>query len=249
MMAAWDKDDGSMTNRVDALRPTASEAAEVSTSALVRAATRLQRPPLLPEIELYLADEVMDVWRRVEALLARSDMPPYWAFAWVGGQAIARYLFDHPGEVRGKRVLDFATGSGVCAVAALLAGARSVLASDLDPFSKQAVALNAETNGVHICFTDQDLLDCVPPPVDVILAGDICYEQPTADRVLSWLEQAHTLGIRVLLGDPGRIYFNDGGLVPLATYDVPATRAVEERDVKGATVYTFSGRGSPGTSS
>lgn len=208
-------------------------------SAFILETTRLQRPPLLPELQLYLADEVMAVWQRVEEVLARADLPPYWAFAWVGGQAIARYLLDHPEQVAGRRILDFATGSGLCAIAALKAGASSALAADIDRFSEDAVALNAEANDVTVEFTSRDLLDAVPPAVDVILAGDICYEQPTAERVLAWLGEAHTRGTHVLIGDPGRIYFRPIHLIKLAAYDVPATRAVEDRDSKQAAVYTF----------
>jgi predicted nicotinamide N-methyase len=208
-------------------------------STFILETTRLQRPPLLPELQLHLADEVIPVWKRVEEAQARADLPPYWAFAWAGGQAVARYVLDHPSEVAGKRVVDFATGSGMCAIAALKAGAASVLASDIDPYSADAVLLNAQANGVDVAFTDRDLLDSPPPHVDVILAGDICYEQPTANRVLRWLKEAHAAGIRVLIGDPGRIYFRRDGLIELARYDVPATRAVEDRDVKEAGVFTF----------
>jgi predicted nicotinamide N-methyase len=165
--------------------------------------------------------------------------PPFWAFAWIGGLALARYLLDHPGEVAGKRVLDFATGSGLCAIAAMKAGAAYALAADVDAFCEAAVALNARTNGVRVAFTDRDLLDADPPETDLILAGDICYEGPLAARALAWLQAAHRRGTRVLIGDPGRTYFPREALIRLAEYEVPTTRELEDTEVKWAGVFTF----------
>jgi predicted nicotinamide N-methyase len=214
--------------------------AETGQRAFILRNTRLQRPPLLPELQLYLADEAMPTWQRFAQELGYEDVvPPFWAFAWAGGQAIARYLLDHPTEVAGKRVVDLATGSGLCAIAALKAGAVSVLASDIDPFSQEVVALNARANNVSVAFTGRDLLEADPPVTDVILAGDLCYEQPMADRVLAWLRTARARGIRVLIGDPGRQYFSQEGLILLAGYEVATTRELEDRDVKWAGVYTF----------
>ncbi len=202
--------------------------------------TRLQRPPHAPEMQLHLASEIEPIWRSTEEALAETGLdPPFWAFAWAGGQALARYLLDHPDEVRGRRVLDFATGSGIVAIAALMAGAAEVLAADVDRFCADAVALNGQANGVRAEFTAQDLLDADPPELDVICAGDICYEWPLADRVRRWLEQAHKRGTRVLIGDPGRAYLPREGLTPLAMYDVATTREIEDKDVRRTGVFTF----------
>jgi len=202
--------------------------------------TRLQRPPHTPEIELHLATEIEPIWRQTEEALGRQGLePPFWAFAWAGGQALARYLLDHPQEVSGKRVLDFATGSGLVAIAAMKAGAAQALAADIDPFCEAAVALNAKANGVEFAFTCEDLLEGDPPEVDVICAGDICYAWPLADRVRRWLEVAHAQGRRVLIGDPGRAYLPREGLVPLASYEVETTREIEDREVRRTGVFTF----------
>ncbi len=208
--------------------------------AFIRANTRLQRPPHAPELQLWLADEVTPLWRKTEEELAELGLPPpFWAFAWAGGQALARYVLDHPETVAGKRVLDFATGSGLAGVAAALAGAASVSAADVDPFAEAAVALNAEANGVTVAFERRNLLQAPPPDVDVILAGDIFYENPLAETVIAWLRTAHARDDKVLLGDPGRTYFPSDGLVRLASYEVPTTRELEDREVKKTGVWTF----------
>jgi predicted nicotinamide N-methyase len=164
--------------------------------------------------------------------------PPFWAFAWAGGQALARYVLDHPGLVAGKSAIDFATGSGIVAIAAMKAGASRVLAADIDVFCEAAVGANAELNGVAVEFTDQNLLDQPPPAwAQVILAGDICYEKPLATRVLDWLGQARAAGATVLIGDPGRSYFPREGLVKLAEYQVPTTRELEDMEVKKTSVW------------
>ncbi len=202
--------------------------------------TRLQPPPFVPELRLYLADAITPLWQMTEAELGAQDVPPpFWAFAWAGGQALARYLLDHPAEVAGRRVLDFATGSGLCAIAALKAGAASALATDIDGYCAVAVALNAEANGVQVAFTDRDLLTTDPPAADLILAGDFGYEQPLATRTLAWLRAAHVRGTRVLIGDPGRAYFPREGLVQLAHYAVPTSRDLEDSAVKQTGVFTF----------
>ncbi|MBI3968467.1 MAG: methyltransferase [Chloroflexi bacterium] len=202
--------------------------------------TRLQSPPLVPELYLHLADEVTPIWQLVEADRGDADVPlPFWATAWAGGQAIARYLLDHPKEVSGRRVLDLATGSGLCAIAAVKAGAVDVLAVDVDPISEAAVALNADANDVIVPFLRRDLLDAKPPSTDLILAGDVCYEKQLAERVLTWLRSAKARGARVLLGDPNRNYLPREGLVRLADYHVPTTREVEGMDSKVAAVFTF----------
>jgi predicted nicotinamide N-methyase len=202
--------------------------------------TRLQAVPHCPEIALHLADEVTPIWRMTEEALDRIGLPPpFWAFAWAGGQGLARWLLDHPHAVAGLRVVDFATGSGLVAIAAMKAGAAHVLASDLDPFCADATALNAHANGVRCDFTDADLLDAPPPEADLILAGDISYEKPVAARVQAWLRTAHDAGTRLLMGDPGRSYFPRTGLVRLAEYQVATTRELEDQEIKRTGVYAF----------
>ena len=209
-------------------------------AAFVAANTRLQPVPHAPEISLHLADEVTPIWRLTEEELGELGLPPpFWAFAWAGGQALARYLLDHPHEVAGKRVLDFAAGSGLVGIAARKAGAASVLCADIDPFCAAAVAANAAVNAVALDFTADDLLDAPPPDVDVICAGDVCYEKPMTDRVLVWLARAKANGARVLIGDPGRTYFPREGLAFLAEYRVPTTRELEDQEVKRSSVWAL----------
>ena len=208
--------------------------------AFIRENTRIQAPPHTPELSLHLADEVTPIWRLTEEALAEIGLPPpFWAFAWAGGQALARYVLDHPDEVAGKRVVDFASGSGIVGIAAMRAGAGHVLATDIDPFCGAALAVNGELNGVRIDFTDQNLLDVPPPDVDVILAGDICYEKPLATQVMDWLAAAHVRGARVLIGDPGRSYFPRVGLEKLAEYEVQTTRELEDQEVMKTAVWTL----------
>ena len=163
----------------------------------------------------------------------------FWAFAWAGGQALARWLLDHPHQVAGRSVLDFAAGSGLVGIAAMQAGAARVLCADIDPFCGAAVGLNAAANSVVADFTDRNLLDAPPPAVDVICAGDVCYERPMADRVLDWLHQAKAAGTRVLIGDPGRTYFPREGLTFLAEYRVPTTRELEDQEIKRSAVWAL----------
>jgi predicted nicotinamide N-methyase len=208
--------------------------------AFILANTRLQAPPHTPELKLHLADEVTPIWRLTEEELGEMGLPPpFWAFAWAGGQALARYLLDHPDEVAGKRVIDFATGSGLVAIAAMRAGAAHALASDIDPFCSAAVGLNAQANDVAVEFTDADLLETWPPAVDLILAADICYEKPMAEAVMAWLGAARTAGTRVLIGDPGRSYFPKSGLVQLAEYRIPTSRELEDAEIKHTAVWTL----------
>jgi len=206
----------------------------------IAANTRLQAVPHAPEISLWLADEITPLWRLTEEELGAMGLPPpFWAFAWAGGQALARWLLDHPDQVAGKRVIDLATGSGLVAVAAMKAGAASVLAADIDPFCAAAVAANARSNGVEIAFTDANLLDAPPPSVDLICAGDVFYEKPMAEAVLVWLKQAQANGTRVIVGDPGRTYFPKSGLTLLAEYTVPTTRELEDQEVKRSRVWSL----------
>ena len=209
--------------------------------AFIAANTRLQRPPHTPELQLHLADEITPIWKLTEEALAEIGLPPpFWAFAWAGGQALARYLLDHPEVVAGRRVLDFASGSGIVGVAAMMAGAAEVSCADIDPFCGAALALNAEANGVACGFLGEDLLEAPPSAwAEVILAGDICYEKPLAERVMAWLKQARAQGATVMIGDPGRSYFPRTGLTRLAEYQVPTTRELEDMAVKKTAVWAL----------
>ena len=209
-------------------------------AAFIVANTRLQPVPHAPEISLWLADEVTPIWRLTEEELGQMGLPPpFWAFAWAGGQALARWLLDNPHQVAGRSVLDFAAGSGLVGIAAMKAGAASALGADIDPFCGAAVALNADANGVEVAFTSHNLLDAPPPAVDLICAGDVCYEKPMADQVLAWLHQARAQGSTVLIGDPGRTYFPRTGLTHLAEYQVPTTRELEDFEIKRTSVWAL----------
>jgi len=210
-------------------------------SAFILANTVLEAPPHTPELRLHLASEITPIWKLTEEALAEIGLPPpFWAFAWAGGQALARYVLDHPEIVAGQAVVDFASGSGIVAIAAARAGAARVLAADIDGFCEAAAALNAEANGVGLEFTADELLDHPPPAwAEVILAGDICYEKPLAERVMSWLGAARAAGATVLIGDPGRSYFPRVGLTKLAEYQVPTTRELEDMEVKKTAVWAL----------
>jgi len=203
----------------------------------IRGNTALIAPPHVPEITLHLADEAHDLWRRTEEELEEIGLPPpFWAFAWAGGQGLARHIIDNPGIVAGKRVLDFASGSGLVAIAAAKAGAACVLAADIDPFCGAAIALNAHENGVAIVFTDADLVGR-HGDWDVVLAGDVFYDKAFAARLLPWFGALGDAGTEILVGDPGRAYLPKTGLEALATYQVPVTRALEDSEVKKTTVW------------
>jgi predicted nicotinamide N-methyase len=196
-------------------------------------------PPHVPEIRLHLADEAHDLWLKTEEDLEAIGLPPpFWAFAWAGGQGVARHVLDHPHLVAGKSVLDFATGSGLVAIAARLAGAQSVLAADIDPWTAAAVELNAAENGVAIAFTGENLLG-LPVEAEVILAGDVFYDRDFAAALIPWFSRLADEGKQVIVGDPGRSYLPKDRLFPLATYQVPVTRALEDSDVKKTTVWRF----------
>jgi predicted nicotinamide N-methyase len=191
-------------------------------------------PPLVPEIRLYLATEVVPLWRATEEELEKMGVPPpYWAFAWAGGQALARYILDHPEQIMGKHVLDIGSGSGMVAIAAAKAGAASVLAADIDAFSIAAIRLNAVANGATVAVTQDDLIGA-EGDWDVILVGDLFYERPLAERLLAWLK---TLGCPALLGDPGRSYFPKDQVEPLAVYNVQTSRDLEDREIRETGVY------------
>lgn len=202
--------------------------------------TRLQTVSHTPEISLYLADEITPIWRLTEEELGEMGLPPpFWAFAWAGGQALARWLLDNPQECAGKSVVDLATGSGLVGIAAKRTEAISVLAADIDPFCEAAVKVNAVANGVALDFTDANLLQSAPPLVDLICAGDVFYEREMAEAVLEWLKAARANGTRVLVGDPGRNHFPKSGLTFLAEYTVPTTRELEDNEVKRSRVWSL----------
>lgn len=210
--------------------------------ALIGRHTRLRPVEGLADVRLHLADDAAPVWHATEAALGISGAAiPFWAFAWAGGLAIAQFLQEHPDEVQGKRVVDFATGSGLCAIVAMRQGAASSVGIDIDPFAEAAVALNARANGVRVGFSGRDVLDDDPPEADVLLAGDTWYESPLAERVLPFLRRAAANGTRVLVGDPGRRYLPAVDLVPLAAYDVRTTTQLEDRAVVRGRVFTLPG--------
>lgn len=206
--------------------------------AFIVANTRLQAVPHAPEISLWLADEITPIWKLTEEELGELGLPPpFWAFAWSGGQGLARWVLDNPEVFAGQTVVDFAAGSGLVGIAAMKAGAAGVLAADIDPFCGAAVALNGEANGVALSFTDADLLDAPPPRVDILCAGDVCYEKPMTERVMAWLRVAKAQGSRVFIGDPHRTYFRTDGLTHLAEYQVPTTRELEDFAIKRSSVF------------
>ncbi len=205
----------------------------------IRANTAFSTPPHVPEIGLHLADEAHDLWHRTEDELAEIGLPPpFWAFAWAGGQGLARYLIDNPATVRGMRVLDFATGSGLVAIAAAKAGAASVVAADIDPFCAAAVRLNAAANAVAVTFEGGDLVG-ENDGFDMLLAGDVFYDREFADRLTPWFSQLADCGTTVLVGDPGRSYLPRERLAKLAEYQVPVTRALEDAEVKRTVVWRW----------
>ena len=200
--------------------------------------TTIGAPPLVPEIRLHLAGEVTPIWQATEKSLARDGVPPpFWAFAWAGGQALARYLLDHPAEIVGRSMLDFGAGSGLVAIAAALAGAGPVLAADTDPFAVAAIALNAALNSVEIGVAMVDPIGAAQPGWEIVSAGDVCYERAMAARAVAWLRRLAKSGALVLLGDPGRAYLPKHGLNERARYRVPTSRAIEDRDSLDAGVW------------
>ncbi len=191
-------------------------------------------PPLVPEIQLYLATEVVPLWRATEDELEKIGVPPpYWAFAWAGGQALARYILDNPDLVRGKQVLDIGSGSGLVGIAAAKAGAAHVLAADIDGHAIAAIRLNAAANDCAIAVTQDDVIG-LPGAWDIILVGDLFYERPLAERLLAWLEP---MAVPALLGDPGRNYFPKDKVEKLASYEVQTTRDLEDREIRQTGVY------------
>ncbi len=205
--------------------------------AFIAANTDWSAPPHTPEIRLRLASEIYPIWRMSEEALAEQGVPPpFWAFAWAGGQALARYLLDHPGLVAARSVLDCGSGSGLCAIAAMMSGAARVTASDIDPYAVEAIAMNAAEAGVAIAATTDDLIG-VDAGWDVVLIGDLFYEKPLAKRVEAWGRALARRGALVLAGDPGRSYLPKHGLERLALYEVATTRELEDREVRRTAVY------------
>lgn len=199
--------------------------------------TEIGRPPHAPEISLRLADEAHALWLKTEEELEAIGLPPpFWAFAWAGGQGLARYLLDSSETVRGRSVLDFATGSGLVAIAARLAGAAAVTASDIDPWAAMASVINARLNGVAFEFEGDDLVG-TDGGWDVVLAGDVFYDRAMADAITPWFAALADRGALVLVGDAGRSYLPKSRLAPLAVYQVPVTRALEDSEVKRVTVW------------
>jgi predicted nicotinamide N-methyase len=205
--------------------------------AFIRRETAIASPPLVPEIRLHLATEITPIWQATEATLAHEGLPPpYWAFAWPGGQALARTILDDPAIVRGKRVLDFAAGSGLVAIAAAKAGAQSVTAAEIDDFAAAAIALNAALNGVHVPVTLEDQVGQAGL-WDLVLAGDVCYERPMAERVTAWLRGLVAQGVQVLMGDPGRSYLPKNGLALVTRHKVPTSLELEDRTERETAIW------------
>jgi predicted nicotinamide N-methyase len=207
----------------------------VTRSDFVTAHTTLRATPFVPEVRLHLADEAIALWERSEEVTGAERPPPFWAFAWAGGQALARYLLDHAESVAGRHVFDLASGSGLVAVAAALAGAASVTANEIDEYAVTAIDLNARANGVAVTALLGDQLDGEAGGADVVLAGDVFYSRAMAARMLPFLTRAHARGAVVLVGDPGRAYAPQG-FTEVARYDVPVTRALEDSELKSTTV-------------
>jgi predicted nicotinamide N-methyase len=206
--------------------------------AFIRANTRLLSAPLVPEIKLHLAEESLPIWQRTEEELGAMNVPPpYWAFAWAGGQAVARWLLDNPSATHGKSVLDLGAGSGLTAIAAAMTGACEVMAADIDPVSLAAMALNAEANGVDFATTADDLLAADPQPFDAVIVGDLFYERALADQVLAYIDKAVAGGATILIGDPQRSYFPRGRFAKVTEYQVPVTRELEDSEIKRTAVW------------
>lgn len=207
--------------------------------AFIRDNTDVLSPPHVPEVRLRLATDAHALWLKTEEELEEIGLPPpFWAFAWAGGQGLARHVLDHPALVAGKSVLDFASGSGLVGIAASLSGASAVLAADIDPWSETAIRLNGALNGVTVGYTAEDLVGR-DAGWDVVLAGDVFYDRAFADGIIPWFTALAARGATVLVGDPGRAYCPRERMEALATYTVPVTRALEDSEVKKTTVWRF----------
>lgn len=205
----------------------------------IRRVTCPMSPPLVPELRLHLADESVDLWSRSEEALAEDGLPsPFWAFAWAGGQALARYALDHRADFAGRSVLDMASGSGIAAMGAALAGAHPVHATEIDEFAVSAIRLNAELNAVSVTAENRDIIGA-PSNWDIVLAADVFYEADLADRMAAWLGHLHDQGTTVLIGDPGRHFLPVDRLECVAQYTVPVSRPLEDREIRSARVWRF----------
>jgi predicted nicotinamide N-methyase len=214
----------------------------VNAQNFIRLHTALLSPPLVPEVLLHLAEEALPLWEKTEEeLQAIGVPPPYWAFAWAGGQALARYILDNSKIVSGKSVLDVASGSGLCAIAAMKAGAREVEAAEIDAFACSAITANAEANEVALTVTETDPIGA-DRGWEVVLVGDAFYEKPLADQLLPWIETLAARGAEILIGDPGRTYFPKNRFEHLAEYSVPVSRALEDNEIKRTSVWRLCGR-------
>jgi predicted nicotinamide N-methyase len=225
------------------MAPELSAQPEPSLLEIIRAYTQLSPVPLVPEIQIHQASEPIGLWQHTEFAAGRSGLdPPFWAFAWAGGRALARYLFDHPEVVRGRRVIDIASGSGLVAITAAKAGAAAVTAYDIDPLATAAIALNARANNVAVSGVCADVLNDAGPHAaegDLVLVADAFYERALADRVTGFLEQSHGRGAAILAGDFGRTYLPRDRLVALASYDVPGLLVLEGSEIKRTTIWTL----------
>lgn len=201
--------------------------------------TAILSPPRVPEVRLHLADEAHDLWHKTEEQLAETGLPPpFWAFAWAGGQGLARYVLDNPEIVRGRKVIDFASGSGLVGIAAMIAGAAQALCADIDPYAFEAASINAALNNATVKPLRENLIGGAAN-AHVLLAGDVFYDRKFALELVPWFENLAARGVDIIVGDPGRTYLPKNLLEPLALYEVPVTRALEDADVMGVTVWRF----------
>ena len=210
-------------------------------AAFIREMTEVSQPPACPEISLWMATEVTPLWEATEQALMRVNLPPpYWAFCWAGGQALTRYILDNPDLVRGKRVLDFAAGSGATAIAAARNGAARVEAAEIDSMAAAVIPLNAELNGVNVevLFGDVVGTEC---RWDVVVAGDVCYEQPMTEHIWPWLRKLAADGATVIMADPGRAYLPKHGLLEIARMEVATSLELEDRTRREVVVYKIVG--------
>jgi predicted nicotinamide N-methyase len=207
-------------------------------TSFIRAKTKIAKPSLVPELKLHLATEISPIWRATQTELDDLGLPPpYWAFCWPGGQALTRFLIDNPHWVKGKRVLDFAAGSGLSGIAAARAGASSVRATEIDAIAAEAIRLNADLNKARVEVVTEDMVGRMDLGLDLVLAGDVCYERPMAERVFAWFEQLAEAGVTVLMGDPGRAYLPRRGLTEVARYQVPTSIELEDKDMRLTLVW------------
>ena len=214
---------------------------EAGLAEIIRTHTVTGRAPLVPELTVHLATHITPLWEATENLLMETDMPPpFWAFTWPGGQALARYILDHPEVVAGRRVLDFGAGNGIQAIAAMRSGASSALASDIDPVALIAIGLNARLNGVTVDTEAANLVGKTDQRWDLVIAGDVCYEQRASTAITRWLRRIAADGVPVLMADPGRTFAPTTGFEELESYEVPVEKALEDKTVMETGVWRMS---------